>query len=408
MTQSMLRSGALLGTAVAAAVALVRPAAAENEVHLHEIPDVYGIAVDRADPEIFRVATAFGLFRIEPDGRAVRTSPPPGLLTELVVHPERPATLYSSGWRSKTEKLGVIRSDDNGRTWTRISAGGPDAVAFHAMAISPGDPSRMYGVGRVLRESRDGGRTWTEVGPMAADVFDIAVSSRSPDVLYAATRAALLISRDGGRTWAKAHPFDGPATMIDVAPDGRVHAFIYGVGLIRAREPDLDWSLVSDGFEDRALINLAVDPRDGDRMLAVVDTGAVMISTDGGRSWIDYEGRLDATPERIAAGEKLYRANCMACHGERGVGERPDDMYARDENGMYVAPPLDDSAHGWHHPDEQLVETILEGSPRNPRMKGLKGRLSRDDARSVVAYIKSLWSFRSRACQGSRHMKCQR
>jgi len=28
------------------------------------------------------------------------------------------------------------------------------------------------------------------------------------------------------------------------------------------------------------------------------------------------------------------------------------------------------------------------------------------EARNVVAYIKSLWNFRSLACQGARHMRC--
>ncbi|MDP7547930.1 MAG: hypothetical protein QGF20_11605, partial [Alphaproteobacteria bacterium] len=82
---------------------------------------------------------------------------------------------------------------------------------------------------------------------------------------------------------------------------------------------------------------------------------------------------------------------------------------ARDADGLPLAPALDDSAHGWHHPDAQLIATILNGSPRNPRMAPWKEHgLSRDDARSLVAYIKSLWNFRSLACQGSRHMRCMR
>jgi mono/diheme cytochrome c family protein len=87
------------------------------------------------------------------------------------------------------------------------------------------------------------------------------------------------------------------------------------------------------------------------------------------------------------------------------MGERPDDPGATDEYG-FAAPALDDSAHGWHHSDDGLVGTILNGSPRNPRMMPFKELVSEDDARNLVAYIKSLWSFRSLACQGSRHMGC--
>ena len=51
---------------------------------------------------------------------------------------------------------------------------------------------------------------------------------------------------------------------------------------------------------------------------------------------------------------------------------------------------------------------ILNGSSRNERMIAWKETLSRDDAEYLVAYIKSLWSFRSLACQGGRHMACMR
>jgi mono/diheme cytochrome c family protein len=89
----------------------------------------------------------------------------------------------------------------------------------------------------------------------------------------------------------------------------------------------------------------------------------------------------------------------------RGVGENPEDMHAKDEFG-FVAPPMDDSAHAWHHADFDLVKTILDGSPRNRRMAPWRESLSRDDAEDLVAYIKSLWNFRSLACQGARHMRC--
>lgn len=65
----------------------------------------------------------------------------------------------------------------------------------------------------------------------------------------------------------------------------------------------------------------------------------------------------------VAHGAELYDRYCVKCHGVRGVGERPDDIYAQDEYG-FVAPPMDDTGHAWHHTDDQLVNTILEGSPR--------------------------------------------
>ncbi len=68
--------------------------------------------------------------------------------------------------------------------------------------------------------------------------------------------------------------------------------------------------------------------------------------------------------------------------------------------------PLDGSAHAWHHPDSQLTDLILNGSPRNPRMIPWKEHISHRDADNIVAYLKSLWNFRNLACQGARHMRC--
>jgi mono/diheme cytochrome c family protein len=112
------------------------------------------------------------------------------------------------------------------------------------------------------------------------------------------------------------------------------------------------------------------------------------------------------TPDVRASGEELYGTYCSVCHGVKGVGENPVDKYAQDEYG-YIAPPMDDSGHAWHHTDEQLIRTILEGSQRNPRMAAWKHVLIEDDAIKLVDYIKNLWSpYIRENCQGPKHMQC--
>jgi mono/diheme cytochrome c family protein len=118
-----------------------------------------------------------------------------------------------------------------------------------------------------------------------------------------------------------------------------------------------------------------------------------------------YTGSSDTESiDPVIKGEQFYNMYCVSCHGVKGVGERPEDKYAQDEYG-YVAPPMDDTGHAWHHTDEQLVGMILEGSPRNPRMASFKQVLNESDANSLVEYIKSLWSPHIREnCQGPKHM----
>ena len=226
-----------------------------------------------------------------------------------------------------------------------------------------------------------------------------------PDQVYAAARGGLYVSKDGGRSWAPATMQRRPATMVHVADSGQVYAFIYGVGLLAGDEEGRNWELRFDRFADRYLTHMTSDPANPEVLHVVSDTGALVTSRDGGRSWVSYAGHDWESPERIAEAGQLYGRLCQSCHGDKGVGERPGDANARDEYG-FVAPALDNSAHGWHHGDDNLVRTILNGSPRNPRMMPFRDLVSEDEARDLVAYIKSLWSFRSLACQGARHMRC--
>jgi mono/diheme cytochrome c family protein len=273
------------------------------------------------------------------------------------------------------------------------------------MDVSRANPQVIYGMYEGLQVSRDGGRTWRVVGALPEDTFDLAASARDPDKLYAAARGGLFVSEDGGQSWASATMQRRPATMVHVVESGRVYAFVYGVGLLAGDGTDQGWELRSDRFADRYLIHMANNPANPEVLHVVSDAGAIVTSRDGGRTWVSYVGHDRESPEQVAEAGQLYGRLCQSCHGAKGVGERPEDPHATDEYG-FVAPPLDDSSHGWHHGDGDLVRTILNGSPRNPRMMPFKELVTEGDAKNLVAYIKSLWSFRSLACQGARHMGC--
>jgi mono/diheme cytochrome c family protein len=100
----------------------------------------------------------------------------------------------------------------------------------------------------------------------------------------------------------------------------------------------------------------------------------------------------------IAAGKALYAQYCAACHGANLEGQ--PDWRVPLANGLYPAPPHDDSGHTWHHADDLLLQIVREGGTRGPTaMPGFGAQLSDDQIRATLTYIKSTWGREAREFQ---------
>ncbi len=97
------------------------------------------------------------------------------------------------------------------------------------------------------------------------------------------------------------------------------------------------------------------------------------------------------TPEQVAAGEKLYRENCASCHGADASGSA--NWREPDANGKFPPPPLNGSAHAWHHPKNMLRMTIKRGGiPIGGSMPPFGDKLDDDEIDAVIAWIQSHWN----------------
>jgi mono/diheme cytochrome c family protein len=412
-------SSSRLGALAFGLFALAGSAAAEP-ISLDDLPHIHGIAPHPTRPGTIYLATHEGLFLASEDRTAVRISESRDDLMSLAAHPTDAAVLYASGHPPGGGNLGLVRSKDGGRSWQQLSPVAKRPVDFHALTVSPADPNVLYGYSGTLYASADGGQTWAERPRIPGNMFGLAASARDPSVLYAATRTGLLLSVDGGRRWQTLSDKPNPATAAHVSQDGTVRAYVLGMGLIESRDASAEWKPVYNQFGEQVLLQLALEPGDAQRMYALNQFGRLLTSRDAGASWHAFGGdRGPSTPDGLR-GEKLYQTHCQQCHGLRGVGENHTDQTLN--NRRYIrAPALDDSTHAWHHTDDDLVKTILEGSSREPRMQAFKGVLgesdARDivtymkkgvlgesDARDIVTYMKSLWGRRALACQGPKHM----
>lgn len=89
-------------------------------------------------------------------------------------------------------------------------------------------------------------------------------------------------------------------------------------------------------------------------------------------------------------GGPLFQQNCAVCHGVNAEGTR--EWKKTDANGNYPPPPLDGSAHAWHHSIPQLARSIKEGGIKlGGVMPAFGDKLSDQDVLAVIAYFQSKW-----------------
>jgi hypothetical protein len=237
---------------------------------------IHGVGINPADKAVM-IATHTGLFRAGPgQQRAKRVGDlHQDTMGFTVVGPDE--FLGSGHPDARTDLpplLGLIRSDDAGRSWTPVSLLGK--ADFHVLRAAG---ARIYGYDATharLMISTDGGRTWQERRP-PAPVFDLAVDPADSGHVLASSEAGLAISRDGGTRWrtrdrdrAGLLAWTGDGIVL-LDGDGRVHA---------SADTGRTWKAVGDiGGRPAALSS-----HEGE-LLVALHTNAVKSSRDGGRTW---------------------------------------------------------------------------------------------------------------------------
>ena len=103
------------------------------------------------------------------------------------------------------------------------------------------------------------------------------------------------------------------------------------------------------------------------------------------------EGRWYTTAQLIR-GKQVFKNNCAVCHGDKGQS-LVDDWRKTLADGSYPAPPLNGTAHTWHHSMEVLLRTINKGGiPLGGTMPAFNDQLNEDDKEAVLAHVMSFWS----------------
>lgn len=90
-------------------------------------------------------------------------------------------------------------------------------------------------------------------------------------------------------------------------------------------------------------------------------------------------------------GRGLFDTHCASCHGLGAVGD--PNWRQPNVDGLLRPPPLNGTAHAWHHPLAVLYEQIMRGSARGVgNMPAFQNVLTRGEVLAIVSYFQSLWS----------------
>lgn len=97
------------------------------------------------------------------------------------------------------------------------------------------------------------------------------------------------------------------------------------------------------------------------------------------------------TPQQVDTGKQVFLQNCAVCHGPEAAAT--PNWKQTDANGKYPPPPLDGSAHAWHHDLPLLRRTVREGGAKlGGLMPPFDQILSAQQIDATIAYFQSKWS----------------
>jgi hypothetical protein len=251
-------------------------------------PIVGSLTINPADDSLF-MGTNTGLFRIaerasEPEKLTGRLDTPDGsgkVSESLVVRFTGPDELLGSGHPSEGQalppQLGLIRSEDAGKTWSPVSELGN--ADFHAIEPA-GDTlvAALFQQPQVL-VSRSDGRSWeTRAAPMP--LVSLEVDPSDPRRWVGSTEQGLFVSHDAGASWRPSDPI--PNVRFAWAESGELYRIDPGGPVKVSTDGGETWEdRGTTGGEPQAMT------ADGETLYVALIDGTVKRSTDGGQTFTD-------------------------------------------------------------------------------------------------------------------------
>lgn len=302
---------------------------------------VRALAQDPTKPERMFLGTADGqMYATTDNARTWKWLPnfnrPGFIITDLIIDPTNPDTLYAGAWVLNDTKrggiyksvdggqnwvetmkdqsiralamapgnasvlvagalTGVYRTNDAAKTWARISPPENDEIRnIESVAVDPRSTETIYaGTWHLPWKTTDGGKTWFSVkGDQTkiiddSDIFSITVDAFNPDRVYCSACSGIYQSADNGGNWTKFKgiPFSARRTHIIYQNPTREKEIFAGTteGLWRTTDGGENWTQVIS--KETTINDIKIHPTAPHRVIIAADNSGVLISEDGGSTF---------------------------------------------------------------------------------------------------------------------------
>jgi len=249
-----------------------------------------------------------------------------GRIADIAIHPDD-----ENLWYVAVGSGGVWKTENAGVTWTAVFDE-QTSYSIGCVTVDPSNPHRVWvgtgenvggrhvGYGDGVYRSDDGGANWKAMGLANSEhIAKIVVHPENSNVVWVAAQGPLwskggergvFRSTDGGENWKRTLGDDEWIGATDLAIDPRDPDRIYaatwqrqrtvaaylgggpGSGLHRSVDGGLTWEKLKEGLPESRMgkIGLAISPQKPDVLYAAIELdrrkGAVYRSTDRGSTWV--------------------------------------------------------------------------------------------------------------------------
>ena len=291
--------------------------------------DVRALVADPANPDVLYLGTSGGEVYVSRDGAKSWTSPRNGIpfpsyvVDNLML--DREGRLWAACWGLWGG--GVIAvSSDGAKTWERRDKD-LENFSVRAIAIDPNDANFIVAGGLTgVYRSTDGGQSWAKISDQE-NVESLAVDPKNRDRMYIGTWRQGWRTDDGAKTWKhidNGMVLDTDMFSITVDPETPENIWVATCGWVynSTNAGDL-WTRYRDGFNNRRIHDVEVDPCDKNTVYAGSVAGLYR-SDDNGKSWY------------VVSDENLV-VNSVVLHPQRPqrivLGIEGDGVYVSNDRG---------------------------------------------------------------------------